>query len=373
MRPAHIKCLVTAFGLLAGATHMGAGQGAETTPAGRLRALYAVNQAAGARGTIAVYDIDAGHRLIRTIQTVPGVHNVKGVAASANTGKLYVAYYDRGGAGMIYCLNLGGDRILWNRRIDPGVDRLAIHPDGQLLYVPTGEDNTADHINIVDANSGDIIRQVYFSKRSHDTQFPLFGPLFQETKAEDGSGNYLYRVDPVSYAVSRTGPYAGILGPYAVDSASRYVVNDVTGLWGMQIADLNTGRIATAELPEHPSDSAGLMHGIGWTPDESEVWQSSNWQDPHVYVWNMSDPMAPGLKQSLSLRSGRGSHWLTFTIRGDYAYVAPNKNSDDETEVFDTRAHKPVGGIGSSEDMLEIDFEDGKIIRVGDQYGIGRN
>jgi len=28
--------------------------------------------------------------------------------------------------------------------------------------------------------------------------------------------------------------------------------------------------------------------------------------------------------------------------------------------------------IGSSEDMLEIDFADGKISRVGDQYGIGR-
>ena len=29
--------------------------------------------------------------------------------------------------------------------------------------------------------------------------------------------------------------------------------------------------------------------------------------------------------------------------------------------------------IGSSEDMLEIDFTDGKTSRVGDQYGIGRS
>jgi hypothetical protein len=72
------------------------------------------------------------------------------------------------------------------------------------------------------------------------------------------------------------------------------------------------------------------------------------------------------------LHSGRGSHWLTFTIKGDYAYVAPNKNSDDGTEVFDARAHASVGVISSSEDMLEIDFEDGKVSRVGDQYGIGR-
>ena len=335
------------------------------------RRLYAVNQAEKERGSVSVYDIDAGHRLIKTIRTVEGVHNVRGVAASAATGRLYVAYLGQGGVGMIYSLDLSGDKILWNKRVDPGVDRLAIHPDGKLLYVPTGEDRTEDHINVVDGTTGDIVRKVRFSSRSHDTQYPLSGPLFQETKAEDGSGNYLYRIDPASYAISKIGPYAGILGPYAVDSASRYVVNDVTGLWGMQLADLRTGRIVTAELPEHPQANPGLMHGIGWTPDETEVWQSGNWQDPHVYVWDMRDPMAPKLKQALSLKSG-GSHWLTFTIKGDFAYVAPNKNSDAPTEIFDPKTHAAVGAVGSSEDMLEVDFQDGKVVRVGDQYGIGR-
>jgi len=77
-------------------------------------------------------------------------------------------------------------------------------------------------------------------------------------------------------------------------------------------------------------------------------------------------------RDRLTLRSGRGSHWLTFDIKGDYGYVAPNKNSADGTEIFDARTHSSVGVIGSSEDMLEIDFADGKISRVGDQYGIGR-
>ena len=146
----------------------------------------------------------------------------------------------------------------------------------------------------------------------------------------------------------------------------------MTKLWGMQVADLKTGEIVTAAIPDHPPGDAGLMHGIGWTPDQSEVWQSSTWNDPHVFVWNMTDPMAPVLKQTLALRSARGSHWLTFTIAGDYAYVAPNKHSEDGTKIFDARSHASVGVIGSSEDLLEIDFTDGRISRVGDQYGIGR-
>jgi hypothetical protein len=344
--------------------------GADAASASRY--LYAVNQAAADRGSISVYDIDAGHRLVKVIRTAGNVDDVKGVAASAATGKLYVAYRTRAGVGMIYCLDVYAAAVLWNRAIDPDVDRLSVSPDGRLLYVPTWEGGSADHINVLNAETGDVVRKVHFSNRSHDTLFPLSGPLFQETKAQDGSGKYLYLIDPASYAVSRIGPYSGILGPYAVDGMSRHVVNNVTGLWGMQVAEIKTGRIVTAAITDHPPGDPGLMHGIGWTPDESEVWQSSSYTDPHIYVWSMSDPMAPRLTERLALRSRTGSHWVTFDVSGHYAYVAPVKNGDDGTEIFDARTHKSVGLIGSSEDMLEIDFADGKVRRVGDQFGIGR-
>jgi len=71
-----------------------------------------------------------------------------------------------------------------------------------------------------------------------------------------GSGTYLYLIDPQSYAVSRVGPYAGILGPYAVDGTSRYVVN-VKGL-GMQVVELS-GLVAAASLAEHPTSEPGLL------------------------------------------------------------------------------------------------------------------
>src|SRR5215470_12109518 len=152
------------------------------------RTLYAVNQSSASRGSISVYDIDRGHSLIKTIPTVSNVDDVKGVAVSAATGKLYVTYRTRSGVGMIYCLSIRDDAVLWNRVIDPDVDRLSIHPNGKLLYVPTWEGGSTDHINVLDADSGDLVRKVHFSNRSHDTQFPLSGPLFQTTKATDGSG-----------------------------------------------------------------------------------------------------------------------------------------------------------------------------------------
>src|SRR5712691_2052643 len=370
MRRGRGKFLLGLAGLLSIAALAANASRAETTSPDAGRRLYAVNQAARDRGSISVYDIDAGHRLIKTIRTVPGVRDVKGVVASAVTGKLYVAYRDASGGGRIYCLNLHDDSVVWDRAVSPGVDRLAINPDAGLLYVPTGEEGSADHINVLDATTGGVIRRVYFSSRSHDAQYPPSGPIFQETKAEDGSGNYLYLIDPQSYAVSRVGPYSGILGPYAVDSASEYVVHNVKNLWGMQVANLKTGEIATAAIPGPAPPGFGLLHGIGWTPDQNEVWQSSSWDDPHIYIWDMRKPMTPILKHMLTLHSGRGSHWLTFTINGDYGYIAPNKQSDDATEIFDAHTYASAGTLGSSEDMLEIDFAGGKISQVGDQFGI---
>jgi hypothetical protein len=371
MRRSLLTSLITVTGLSCiGAA--AAENSATATAQHAQRRLYAVSEASRDRGTIAVYDIDASHVLVKTIETVPNVGDVRGVAVSAVTGKLYVAYQDGSGVGKIFCLNIYNDTILWNITVSPGVDRLAINPDGQLLYVPSWEGGNADYINVLNANAGDVVRKVYFSSRSHDTQYPLSGPVFQETKADDGSGNYLYLIDSRSYAVSRVGPYSGILGPYAVDSTSSFAANDVTNFWGMQVADLKTGHIVSATIEHHPPGNPGLMHGIGWTPDQGEVWQSSRWDDPHVYIWNMSDPMSPVLKEILTLKSGRGTHWLTFDIKGEYGYIAPEKNSGDGTEIFDAHSHAYIGTIGSSEDMLEIDFTNGKISGVGDQYGIGR-
>lgn len=82
--------------------------------------------------------------------------------------------------------------------------------------------------------------------------------------------------------------------------------------------------------------------------------------------------MIPKLKERLELRRGVAPHWVTFDIAGDYAYVSGNRNSNQPNEIFDARTHTAVATICLSENMREIDFAHGKIIAVGDQYGIGR-
>jgi DNA-binding beta-propeller fold protein YncE len=157
MKPKHAIFLLSICGLSSITA-----EAVSETPSIAARSLYAVNESATDRGSISIYDIDAGHRLIKTVETVSHVGDVRGVVVSAVTGKLYVAYQDVSGIGMVYCLNIYDDTIIWNRAVSPGVDRLAINPDGQLLYVPTWEGGSADFINVLDAITGDVVRKVHF-------------------------------------------------------------------------------------------------------------------------------------------------------------------------------------------------------------------
>jgi uncharacterized protein YgiM (DUF1202 family) len=336
------------------------------------RYLYVVNQSASTRGSVSVYDIDAGHRLVKTISTVP-VADLRGAVASATTGKMFVAYTTSSGTGMIYALDLYTEKIVWNKAITPGVDRLAISPDGQTLYVPSNEDLSGyNFINLVDATTGNVKGKVTVAGRTHDTLFPLSGPVFQECKTQDGTCNYFYKINPATLAVTKIGPFSSFLGPFSVDSTSDYAVTNVNNLYGMQVANIKTGQVTTAIFPIHISNQGGLFHGIGWTPDQTEVWESVGGGSADIGIWNMTNPMAPKFVMFMPIASS-GSHWLTFSINGDYGYISPNKNSSTPTEIFNVKTHTSVGKIASSEELFEVDFgSNGTIVQVGDQYGIGR-
>src|SRR6266513_1751371 len=102
---------------------------------------------------ILVFDIANGHRFVKRIPTFPAVEgkepeNVKGIVASARTGRLYVSTPQR-----LAAFDLGTDRMLWNRTYEGGCDRMAISPNGKLLYVPSFE---GPHWTVVDGKSGDV-------------------------------------------------------------------------------------------------------------------------------------------------------------------------------------------------------------------------
>src|SRR6266481_8586996 len=115
---------------------------------------------------ILVFDIDNGYKFVRRIPTwdVPEgskPENVKGVAASAKTGRVYVTSLNH----MIAVDAITGKRI-WDKSYEGGCDRVSISPDGKTLYVPQLE-GPAWHV--VNSATGDVITSIVTNSGSHNT------------------------------------------------------------------------------------------------------------------------------------------------------------------------------------------------------------
>ena len=120
---------------------------------------------------ILVFDIDNGHKFVKRIATtasqVAKPRNIKGVVASAQTGKLHFTTPES-----LYCVDLVTEKTEWSKELPQGCDRLAATPDGKTLFVPSFE---KDIWNVVEATSGKVLAAIETKSGAHNTICGLGG------------------------------------------------------------------------------------------------------------------------------------------------------------------------------------------------------
>jgi DNA-binding beta-propeller fold protein YncE len=159
---------------------------------------------------ILVFDIDKGYKFVRRIPTwdVPEgkkPENIKGIAASAKTGRVYVTSLSR----MIAIDAVTGKKI-WDKTYQGGCDRMVISPDGKNLYVPQLE-GPAWHV--VNTASGDLITTIETKSGSHNTIY-----------SADGTYVYLAGLNSklLFVADTKTNTIARTVGPLRQRDSSVY-------------------------------------------------------------------------------------------------------------------------------------------------------
>jgi DNA-binding beta-propeller fold protein YncE len=337
---------------------------AGTTGATVRHLLYAAQD----DGTIHVYDVDDGHRLLRAFPVFACCGDVRGVAAAVPTHRFYVMY-NRDDQGRVASVDLATGRVLWDKVVHaPGVDRGSVSPDGTTLYVPSWEGDASSSSELVlNALTGKLRDGIPVAPRSHDTIVSADGTrVFIETKSPTGA---MYVASTATDRVVATiNGYCcgGVLGPFAINRRGTLIVNDVVGFSGFELADVTAGHVI-ASIPVEPAGVPG--HGIAFTPDERQVWLNDG-GGPYVYVFDMS--VSPPRQVETVGVSNPGPHWVTFDIDGRFAYVSGRKGTADPTDVIDSRTYQRVGELSGSEDLLEVDMRAATVVAVGNQFGVGR-
>jgi DNA-binding beta-propeller fold protein YncE len=315
-----------------------------------------------------VYDIDAGHRLVKRIATAgkraDGTpDNVKGICASAATGRLYISTTQT-----LTCLDLKTESILWERSYEGGCDRMAMTPDGRTIYLPSFE---KDHWHVVEAMTGEVTAKIVPKSGSHNTICGL-----------DGKRAYLAGLRSPLLTVVDTatndtlppvGPFSASIRPFTVNGRQTLVFVNVNDRLGFEVGDLTTGqvlhRVDVRGFAKGPVLRHGCpSHGIGLTPDEKELWVVDAFnKQAHVFDATV---MPPKQVASIPLRDEPG--WVTFTLKGDFVYPSTGDVIDPQTRKVVTQLADERGGPVMSEKMIEIDWQGGRPIRNGDQFGLGR-
>jgi len=159
--------------------------------------------------------------------------------------------------------------------------------------------------------------------------------------------------------------------PVAYDNLSvghRWAVK-----WGpFEVGDIRTGkklhRVDVQGYEQGPVDRHGCpSHGIGVTPDETELWVA----DGHNKAMHIFDNtvMPPKQKQTIKVRDQPG--WITFSIDGRHAYPSTGEVFDTKTKELIIALDDETGRQVGSEKLLEVVMDGDKVTRVGDQFGIG--
>ena len=316
---------------------------------------------------ILVFDIAADHKFVKRIPSA-GVDeqgkplNVKGICACAGTGRLYVTT-----TRTLMCFDLSSEKLLWEKPYEGGCERMAITPDGKVIYLPSLE---REHWHVVDALTGEVIKKIITNSGAHNTIVGQDGRYAYLA----GLKSPLLRVaDARRHEVVREiGPFGNVVRPFTVNGRQTRCYVNVNELLGFEVGDLESRKVLhrvevqgfeRGTVKRHGCPS----HGIALTHDEKEIWlcDSAN-QRLHIFDNTVAPP-----KQVASLAVRDEPGWVTFSIDGRYAYPSTGEVIEVKTRQAVATLTDEKGAAVQSEKLLEIDFAGARPVRVGNQFGLG--
>ena len=318
---------------------------------------------------ILVFDADNGHKFVRRIATWEtyrreAIEPIKGIAAHAGTGRLYVSTTRR-----LAAFDLATDKLVWQKGYDADCcDRMAVSTDGKTLYVPAFE---RPKWYVVDAANGNVITTIVTEGEAHNTIYsPHSGRIYLASLRTPTMAVADSRTNQV---VKRIGPFSNQTRPFAINGKETLVYVNVNNLLGVAVADLQTGKVlhevsATAFVKGKPRGHGTVSHGIALTHDEKEIWVADG---PNNYAHIFDATSAPPkYKESVRLRAEPG--WLTCSIDGRLIYPSSGEVIDIASRKVIATLEDEKGRHVETEKLLQIDFAGGRPLRAGDQFCFGQ-
>ena len=317
---------------------------------------------------VLVFDIDDGHKLVRRIDIPIFEEGIRGLTGSLATHSLYYSTSNR----RLGAFDLETELVVWDQTYDAGSDRSSVTMDGKKVYVPTGWWHAGDGggVLVVDAESGELIKRIEIGQAAHnsivslDGRYLYVGTQLMLTMLDTEDERMIHHITDVG----ETGGN-GVF-PFTVDSANRYAYVCLGNHVGFDVVDLEKGEAVHRVFVGGDDERiTHRTHGAALTPDEEELWISDQ-ESRKLFVFDATK-MPPVLKGELDLSQG-GHGWVTFSLDGRYAWSHTPDVFNAETKELVATLKDENGRPVSGSKYIEVHFRDGKVVAMGNEFGLGR-
>ena len=157
-------------------------------------------------------------------------------------------------------------------------------------------------------------------------------------KSEGGSTrfNKLLVIDTKTDTIIRkVGPFAGVIWPFTVNGKGTICYVNTGHIVGFEVGDLRTGKKLHQVLVKGMEKQRRRCHGIGLTPDESEIWLvDQDRKQLHVFDATVMPPVE---KQTIDT-SAKSHGWITFSLDARHAYP-------DTGDIIDIKTKKIIATL----------------------------
>jgi DNA-binding beta-propeller fold protein YncE len=337
---------------------------------------------------VVVLDADKDYSFLKRISyelpasKMPGP-KVSGITVSLPLQMLYVTT-----DGNMIAFDLATDKIAWTfngetapvertRGAASGCcERPWTLPDGRTLLVGSSYNSWWYYI---DGATGKVLGKLptpdapvaHNLALTPDGQLGVLGSMSSPKNGKAG----LAVVDVPGRKVLRYLTFSEMVRPLTINHDGSLVYVNVNDLIGFEIGEVKTGKVlGRFAIPGDAWKGKGYSHGIGMTPDESEIWVA----DPFNNAWqiwdNPGDGRHPVYNASKMIKPTAGvvHSWISITNDGKLAFIG-------DSSVIDVKKHKEIAvmkdefgrRIVHTEKVLYLTFRDGKLIEANNQFAVG--
>jgi YVTN family beta-propeller protein len=288
----------------------------------------------------------ANGELIDTIEIDNQPH---GQGPSSEGDRIYVTA--DGPRGEVIAIDPRTRTIVWRLLAGEELNEPHLTRDNRFLYAP---ELLGARTFVVDVERGEIASEIAMVDPADGSNLAA---LHNTYASYDGAHMYVTaiiskKIAEISVAtrqITRVIPVSGEPRPAAITRDDRKMYVQLSELHGFIELDLATGA-ETAKIewgdpgvrpPGYELGFPTKCHGIGITPDQTELWAASN-IDGNVRVYSL-----PGLEELAAIPLGNLPNWIAFTRDGKRAYVtntdpaAPNGT----VSIVDVEKHRVVGTV----------------------------